>query len=337
MGAGLIAIGAMMALLVFVSKSGRNQKVNGLKGFIRFALGIWILIRAIRPLADMDYGSLGKMGLVLAAVTASFYLMGKAVKRLPKSAATGGVVLMAGMAGMIFVLGDALNKIRGVSWGQILAFTGGITLVIAAMTTMSFILSKQKNGWSTAIQSLISLVGIVGILYTFADAMNKVKDVDVETMLAFAGGVSAVFLAYGGFLALAGVGGVNGLLVGLGAIAGLVAVLLASTALLGYFMLDPDTNRVLTSGVDFIADVVKTLTEAYNEGKMTGMATGLVAVADAEINQTGIDNTITAMEKLRDFAATFTSATNLSSFAWDMSSLGWGITEFTLGLKDATI
>ena len=337
MGAGLIAIGAMMALLVFVSKAGKNQKVNGLKGFMRFALGIWILIGALRPLADMDYGSLGKMGLVLGAVTAAFYVMGKAVKRLPKSAATGGVALMAGMAGMIFVLGDALNKIKGVSWGQILAFTGGITLVIGAMTTMSFILSKQKNGWSTAIQSLISLVGIVGILYTFADAMNKVKDVDVETMLAFAGGVSAVFLAYGGFLALAGVGGVDGLMAGLGAIAGLVIVLLGATALIGGLMEDENAAKVLNGGVEFIAGLVKKLTEAYNEGKMIGMANGLIAVADAEINQTGLDNTIVAMEKLRDFAATFTSATNLSSFAWDMSSLGWGMTEFVLGLKDVTI
>ena len=337
MGAGLIAIGAMMALLVFVSKAGENQKVNGLKGFMRFALGIWMLIGALRPLADMDYGSLGKMGLVLGAVTAAFYVMGKAVKGLPKSAATGGVALMAGMAGMIFVLGDALNKIKGVSWGQILAFTGGIILVIGAMTTMSFILSKQKNGWSTAIQSLISLVGIVGILYTFADAMNKVKDVDVETMLAFAGGVSAVFLAYGGFLALAGVGGVKGLGAGLGAIAGLVTVLLGSTYLIGVLMDDPKTAEVMNGGVAFVAALVETLTAAYEEGKLTGTANGLEAMANAQIDQSGLDNTILAMEKLRDFADTFTSATNLSSFAWDMSSLGWGITEFVLGLKDVTI
>ena len=329
MGAGLIAIGAMMALLVFVSKAGKNQKVNGLKGFMRFALGIWILIGALRPLADMDYGSLGKMGLVLGAVTAAFYVMGKAVKRLPKSAATGGVALMAGMAGMIFVLGDALNKIKGVSWGQILAFTGGITLVIGAMTTMSFILSKQKNGWSTAIQSLISLVGIVGILYTFADAMNKIKDVDVETMLAFAGGVSAVFLAYGGFLALAGVGGVKGLGAGLGAIAGLVAVLLGSTYLIGALMDDPKTAEVMNGGVAFVAALVETLTAAYEEGKLTGTANGLEAMANAQIDQSGLDNTILAMEKLRDFADTFQSANKLSAFALDMSKLGEGMTEFT--------
>lgn len=337
MGAGLIAIGAMMALLVFVSKAGKNQKVNGLKGFMRFALGIWILIGALRPLADMDYGSLGKMGLVLGAVTAAFYVMGKAVKRLPKSAATGGVALMAGMAGMIFVLGDALNKIKGVSWGQILAFTGGITLVIGAMTTMSFILSKQKNGWSTAIQSLISLVGIVGILYTFADAMNKVKDVDVETMLAFAGGVSAVFLAYGGFLALAGVGGVKGLGAGLGAIAGLVAVLLGSTYLIGALMDDPKTAEVMNGGVAFVAALVETLTAAYEEGKLTGTANGLEAMANAQIDQSGLDNTILAMEKLRDFADTFKSANQLSTFAADMQRLGEGIVQFRNSIRESEV
>lgn len=337
MGAGLIAIGAMMALLVFVSKAGKNQKVNGLKGFMRFALGIWILIGALRPLADMDYGSLGKMGLVLGAVTAAFYVMGKAVKRLPKSAATSGVALMAGMAGMIFVLGDALNKIKGVSWGQILAFTGGITLVIGAMTTMSFILSKQKNGWSTAIQSLISLVGIVGILYTFADAMNKVKDVDVGTMLAFAGGVSAVFLAYGGFLALAGVGGVEGLGAGLGAIAGLVAVLLGSTYLIGVLMGDPKTAEVMNGGVAFVAALVETLTAAYEEGKLTGTANGLEAMANAQIDQTGLDNTILAMEKLRDFADTFKSANQLSTFAADMQRLGEGIVQFRNSIRESEV
>lgn len=328
MGAGLIAIGAMMALLVFVSKAGKNQKVNGLKGFMRFAIGVGLLILALRPLADMDYGSLGKMGLVLAAVTASFYVMGKAVKRLPKGAATSGVALMAGMAGMIFVLGDALNKIKGVSWGQILAFTGGITLVIGAMIGLTAILGAQKSGWSTAIQSLISLVGIVGILYTFADAMAKIKDVDVDAMLAFAGGVSAVFLAYGGFLTLAGVAGPKGLGVGLGAIAGLVVVLLGSTALIGHLMDDPETKRIMHEGVAFVAAVVETLKAAYEEGKLTGTANGLEALANASIDQTGLDNTILAMTKLKNFSDTFQNPNRLGDFSLSMSSLGEGMTQF---------
>lgn len=337
MGAGLIAIGAMMALLVFVSKAGKNQKVNGLKGFMRFAIGVGLLILALRPLADMDYGPLGKMGLVLAAVTASFYVMSKAVKRLPNGAATGGVALMAGMAGMIFVLGDALNKIKGVSWGQILAFTGGITLVIGAMIGLTAILGAQKSGWSTAIQSLISLVGIVGILYTFADAMAKIKDVDVDAMIAFAGGVAAVFVAYGGFLALAGVGGVKGLGVGLGAIAGLVAVLLGSTYLIGDLMNDPKTAEVMNGGVAFVAALVETLTSAYEEGKLSGTANGLEAMANAQIDQSGLDNTILAMEKLRDFADTFKSANQLSTFAADMQRLGEGIVQFRNSMRESEV
>ena len=138
MAAGLVVIGVVFGALIAVSKAGGAGGAPKLAGMIAIAGGIWLLLKALKPIASMEWGDLGKMGVTLGALTIAIGLMLKLASLQSPASGFGALLALAGMAGVIWTVGDALSKVQNVDTEVIWAFTIGVSLMIAALAAASF-------------------------------------------------------------------------------------------------------------------------------------------------------------------------------------------------------
>ena len=294
MAAGLIVIGNVLGgMLKSANKWGSGQS-NGLKGLLGAGIAIWLIIRALKPLATMSPKELFKMA-------ASLLVLRYVLKSLIKATSvrkTGGVANLMGFVGIgaaVWIIMDALMPLATMSDSEIGRILVGMLGLRVMLSGLSKILrSTQGTNVLSAVTSLLSMAALAGVMWVFAEALSKIKDIDTEKILSFSGGLSSVLISFGAFTKLA---------VGSG-VAGFIAVIAAVAVIAGlvyWAMNNEHISNFLQSGAEFLGTLVGRFVGAMEAARLKSMADNLSEISTYTYDETGIDNALAIAQKIADF------------------------------------
>lgn len=212
MAGGLTLIGLAISLIPPTS-------VISATGVLITAASLGMIAEALGEMGDMSWGEIGK-GLVTLA--GALTLIGLAISLIPPTAplSAAGVLIVAAALGMI---GEALKKFGGMSWGEIakglVTLAGALTIISIAMIAMTealpgaaallivagalaiitpILLTLGQMKWSEIAKGLGTLAGVFVVLGVAGAVLTPV----VPTLL----GLGAAIALLGVGVALAGVG-----------------------------------------------------------------------------------------------------------------------------------
>jgi hypothetical protein len=205
---GIVLVGILGGLLLFIKlfpKKG-TLEATGLIQVAALAVGIYLLIKALMPVANMNYEQLGKMGTVLAGVILGLVGLIAAVNKLEgqmtasgdynrglKKSGLGAVILLAlGIAAMILALKQVADIGEKGDWDGIfkmmtvyLAIVGGLVALIAVVNkTGSENRGLKKSGMFIGILAIA--LGIVAIIEVLKPLANMNEDQLTKMFIPFA-------------------------------------------------------------------------------------------------------------------------------------------------------
>jgi len=271
LGGLTIAIGALIAVSRIGSGSGK------ITGIIKLAIGIWLLVKTLKPFADMDKDQFIKMGVALGGIVAAISIFMLASKGLDAKSVVGSILALGAMAGVIYVLGNALQSIKNMSWQQIGAFTGGITKMVLAMSVQTFV---SGLSWFSGINSLLASGGLAGVIFMLGDAMSKIpEDINPDVIATFTAGLAL----------LVGANGVSALLNGFSPLSG-VNNFLSSLGLSAVIPILGDTLSNIPEDID--TDVIATFTAGL--ALLVG-ANGVSALLNGFLPLSGANNILSSL------------------------------------------
>lgn len=364
MGAGLAAI--MLILGAFVNETA-SMKGTGMFNVVLLAGAIWVLVKALEPLANYEWEQLLKMGVGLAFIVTVITVMTNKLGEINIAQGVSSLLMMVGLALVIGVFGLAMGSASNLRWDQMVTACLGLIAVIAAFG----IIQKRMLSNSDildSVTSLIMLAGLAVVMIAFSVALNEIRDIPVDKVLVFAIGLSALLLALGGSLKLlSGVGLVSGikgivlLSAGLAAIIAVIAALApmlagsigtAMTTISSHLTLFGNMMGTFSSRMDNVEE--SNIEKAKRiitliSGVLTNMASYFVGAASAQSFTDSMASLLTASGLMKDFSVrmnsvTIASATKLGDFAKeikkslnevkDFASYQTDINSFTTALFD---
>lgn len=194
-------MGASLVLLMFVltqfTKGSESMKSTGMVQLIAVAGALWLVVKALSPLAGYSWGDLAKMAAGMLFLSAVFIAMTHLVKPLNILSGAGLAAMMIGMAAVIAAFALMVGSLGNANWASILTacigFAGILTLF--AIITKQMMLMKMKD-LSKMLPMLLMLVGLSVVMVAFSFALNEIKNVDTGKIIAFAAGLSAILLVF---------------------------------------------------------------------------------------------------------------------------------------------
>ena len=324
---GLLKMGVSLAAILFMlskfSKSVGEIKLLSMVGIIALAGGIWLLMEALKPMASFEWEDLAKMGVSLLGVVLMLGLFVNLAKDIDIHKGIGAAIAMVGLAGVVALFGVALNSAKDTSWDQILAMCGGLVLVMLAYAIVVEIINNNENAVLKGTHVLIAMVGLAAVLLIFSVALNEIKNVKTEKILAFSIGLAVLIAAVGLALKLT-----NGMTIG-AAIKGIliIAAAVAAMMLVLSALLPIVTGSIasslqtMSSKLTLVADMLATFM-----GRMSQFTT-----ADIEEAKEKFKKLVELLASLQDVSG-YAAAVN--AFALCLMDLGAGIALFQYMVAD---
>lgn len=167
----VILMAALLGFIVGVNKfASGGLSSTSMVQLLAVAGAVALLVITLMPLALMEWDQLLKMGAGLVAILGMFALIQKTSKGLNLKSVGPSLLMMIGLAGLMYVFAVALTKIPAdMDWGTILAFSGSLALMIAAI---AFALDKVKliaNNPTAALKGILVIsVALAAFMAVFA-------------------------------------------------------------------------------------------------------------------------------------------------------------------------
>lgn len=167
----VILMAALFGFIVGVNKfAAGGLSSTSMVQLLAVAGAVALLVITLMPLALMEWDQLLKMGAGLVAILGMFALIQKTSKGLNLKSVGPSLLMMIGLAGLMYVFAVALTKIPAdMDWGTILAFSGGLALMVAAI---AFALDKLKliaNNPTAALKGILIIsVALAAFMAVFA-------------------------------------------------------------------------------------------------------------------------------------------------------------------------
>lgn len=223
-GAGLAA--TMLIIGMFINNT-QSMHGTGMGNILMVAASIWVLMQALLPLANLQWEGLAKMGAGLLAVSAIVVLMTHLVDDMNILQGAGIAIMMAGLAAVLLTFGFAMASLTGLSWEQISVACSYLMGIIVVFGLIQKTMMKD-NDILDAVHSLLLMAGLAVIMIAFSIALNEIKNVPTDKIVAFSAGLAALVAAVGIALTLTRgmtiAGALKGILILSAAIAALMLV-----------------------------------------------------------------------------------------------------------------
>lgn len=228
----ILGIAFIIAELIAAMYIIKSVNVEGVKlaGFIGFAVSIFILIKAIEPLANMTTDQYIKAISGIAWIMLELIAFMVIIKKLDVKS-----VQVAGLMGFVAALSTLVNSFqvfKGMNIGEIMGGLAGIGGVLLMLAMFMEATKKIKFNMKNMLAIAVAVGALSALMLVFSLSLSIVKDMDWGLVAAFAGGLSVLLLALAGAIViLSGVPLVTGLkaiaLIGaaLTAILGVVALM----------------------------------------------------------------------------------------------------------------
>jgi hypothetical protein len=281
---GTAAIAALMvcfAGLIFITKYAKALK--GVQGvLITFTVAITLLGVALAVLSSMDAENVLASTVAMVSVMGMLVVLMKTVgtlknlgkKALPTIALLTAVV--AALGGILYLLGDLDPE-------SSLATAASLSMLLLALAASCTILKTTKTINTAALANVAILTLILGAL---GGILYLLRDLDPESTIATAIGLSAMILALSGACAILSVAGAAAgpALVGVGVLAALIVALGALMAGIGALVTEyPQINEWLDNAIVIFEKLgygLGALIGGIVGGLSAGVMSGLPKIAD---------------------------------------------------------
>ena len=308
MVAMMVALGLFIKALEHV-----DPNVPAIIALIPVALAIDLLIAGFIALSvTMKLVSWSDLGKSIVAMTSVMLILSGFMKLMSSFSASVKTVLS--VIPMILSLAIALDAViigfiglaltmKSVDTITLIKTIVSFGTVIGGMSAMLFGLSKISGGLKSAMSLLVAAVGIAGVMAVFALALKNIKSVKTSKILAFAGGVSMILVAFGGLAALSKVAGVSGIFTAAAAIlvigAAIGVLIAAITAILNI----PGVGDALTKAAGVIGETIGSFTGAMKAADMKAFSKGMDGFKDvSQADEAAVNNAIKCAQLFADFA-----------------------------------
>lgn len=202
---GIIGIGAIMTEMGICMRLAGNGKKGS---FIGLALGIIVMVEAVKNLSQLNGGDMAKslIGMkILLLEMASF---------MKKISSIGKISGMIGMAVAVNLLVTAVKRMGNLNTKTI----GKGLLGLGGIMTAFGLMAKMTKGISLG-SSMTMLLSMAGSIILFIEAFKQIDGMNVDDMLKFALSISSTLLAIGIAIRCTGSIPLSGAISGLGSLA----------------------------------------------------------------------------------------------------------------------
>jgi len=233
-GAGLAA--TMLIIGMFINNT-QSMHGTGMGNILMVAASIWVLMQALLPLANLQWEGLAKMGVGLLAVSAIVVLMTHLVDDMNVLQGAGIAIMMAGLAAVLLTFGFAMASLTGLSWDQISVACSYLMGIIVVFGLIQKTMMKD-NDILDAVHSLLLMAGLAVIMIAFSIALNEIKNVPTDKIVAFSAGLAALVAAIGIALTLTKGMTITGALKGILILSAAMAALMLVFGLVGSLVMN---------------------------------------------------------------------------------------------------
>ena len=230
----MVGLGVVLAELIGAMWLMGKAKVTtvSLAGFIGFAFSMALLMYALQPLAGMEWDGWGRamlgLGIVLAELIAAMKIMDKLKVN------TGSLFGFIGFAASLAILMFALTPLANMDQEGYYRAIFGLGTILLEIVALMAIINELKPDLKSVGTTALLLLALGASMVLFGIAMNEVKDIPADRMLAFTIGLSVLLGAVAGASVLLDkAGGIKGILL----VAAAVAAILAVIALMADFVI----------------------------------------------------------------------------------------------------
>lgn len=259
-GRMLAVFGAISLGLGLMGKVISNLKFENAVGLLlvagSIAAIIHILGNTLTTIKNVDEGKIRSFTQGLALIIGAMALNTFAVKNMTVGGGFGSLLSFFGAGGLIWVVGDALAKIKDVNSATIDSFVYGAAILIGVLGIKDLVAKVQPLA---GLGSLLSSGGLSIVVFALGHAISLIENVDPDKITAFTNG-AALLLGVGGAAAgllsfigpMAAVGGFGALISDVGIAA---VVLSLGHAISSIIDVNADQISAFTSGAALLLGV----------------------------------------------------------------------------------
>lgn len=323
MGAGLIVL---MIVLTKFTKACESMHSTGMVNLILVAASLWILVQALMPLAQFEWGDLAKMAAGLIVLGIVVVLLTKLITPIGLIHGAGLAIMFLGLALIIAAFGLVMGSIQNASWGNILAACGGLIAIIVVFAIIVAAVSAiPLAGLKSIIPMFLMMLALSVMMIAFSFAMNEIKKVSAGKIIAFAAGLSALMIVFA--IVIAAVSAIPLAL----ALKGILVLTIGLTAIFGVISLLAPM---------LIHSVGSALTDLAGQLSLVSSVIGVFSDRMANVDESGIDRGEDILGRIKnlvvglgeyvgfkasidDFSnALYSLGTSFESFSWHMNRTG---------------
>ena len=353
--AAIVALEACFAGLIAVTQFARAFK--GVQSMlITLTVVVGILAVALVALSSLNRKDVLSATTALASVMGTFAVLLLTVSKMQtistKSLVTIGVLtaVVAAFAGLIYLLGD-------VEPGTALAIAGSLSVLLLALSAACVILSTMKT---VSTSGLINIGILTLVVAALGGILYLLRDLDPESTIATATGLSAMILALSGACAILTVAGAAAgpALIGIGVLAALIAAMGLLMAAIGALVTDfPQISDWLDTAIPVLEKIgygigsfVGSIVGGFSAGALSGLPEianhlsnfmtnlkpffdGLKSVnselLSAALSLVGIVLALTATNFINQISSFLLGKSDMTEFATQLTALGAGIVGFS--------
>jgi len=189
LGKMFAGLGVVLFELAEFSKHMASVKDKGLGNTILLAAGIYILMEALKPLGEMDWEAIGKMGAGLTGILVILVAASKKMGQIKAKTSFGVLLFSVALYGLLYVLKPLANY----KWEEL----GKLGVSLLAVILMLGVAAKAIKGidWKSAVGSFAMMLGMAVMISVFGKTVDKVKDIKSTKLLAFAGSIVILSIA----------------------------------------------------------------------------------------------------------------------------------------------
>ena len=316
----LAAMTGVIAILTQLGKGkDKGATITSALSLLAVALSIKMLVSAINSLV-VDNSLVARV-LVIAALLAAMTGVIILLSKFGSKSNLSGVLSIVAIAGAVWIVSDALNKLSSVDPENLAAATLALSAVILACTVLAAATGIFKPALLSSL-AMVAIIGVIGlVVYNLAKLPVKrvsgVADAITKLMLGLSVAMAAAALI--GSIGPAAIIGAGVMLVFFGAI---TAIVLAAMT----YLADSGVMESLVDSLTTLADGLVPFANAIS-GISPGSFDGLVALA-------GAFSSIVIGEIMSGLYQLFAGETPITSFVKQLPELAQGLNDYAAALGD---
>ena len=225
----IVGLGAVLLMLHLFNSGLGSYRFGEMAGVIAVALSVWLLVKALLPLANVEWSGLLKMGVGLVAILGAMYVMMEMVQGMKIREGIAAFATMIPLALVLLAFGLTMSMMTGVDVGTILVSIVALSVLLVVYFSVVDMINSNEKVLMKGMHALVAMIGLAVVMLVFSMALNEIKSMKVDKILAFSIGLAALLIAIAAALEVTSKltlgGAIKGILILGVAIAAIMAVL----------------------------------------------------------------------------------------------------------------